>query len=219
MGNFGFRTACLVGGFISVVYLWTAWGRGTERTEASWQPESSSQALIALEKQVQEQAERLRQVEESQHMPETIFREASASVGLIIGDYIWTDRTGRRPLHYDGFDENGEPRRDQDGRELVSFEADGPVIVREFQGTGFLIDATHVLTSGFILSPWVADPLLDESDNPELVPSIRALHIYFPGLTKPVDIKIDRAAESGDRRRMQSSENISFFEKSFPESR
>ncbi len=74
----------------------------------------------------------------------------------------------------------------------------GPVVVREFQGTGFLIDPTHVLTSGFILSPWAADPLLDESVNPELIPSIRTLHIYFPGLTEAVNIKIDRAAESGD---------------------
>src|SRR6266850_1083467 len=135
MRNTGFRTACLVGGFIAVIYLWTAWGRGPEKTQASWQPESSSQTLIALEKQVQEQAERLRQIEESQHMPETIFREASASVGLIVGEYIWTDRTGRRPLHYEGFDTTGAPRRGQDGRELVSFDADGPVIVREFQGT------------------------------------------------------------------------------------
>src|SRR6266850_4202719 len=129
MRNIGFRTACLVGGFIAVVYLWTAWG------QASGQPESPSPALAALEKQVQEQAERLRQIEESQHMPETIFREASASVGLIVGEYIWTDRTGRRPLHYEGFDTTGAPRRGQDGRELVSFDADGPVIVREFQGT------------------------------------------------------------------------------------
>ena len=198
MGNNGFRTACLVGGFIAVAYLWTAWGHGTEQTQASWQPEPTSQAFSVLEKQIQEQAERLRRLEEMQRMPETIFRQASASVGLIVGDYIWTDRTGRRPLHYVGFDETGAPRRDQDGRELVSFAADGPVVVREFQGTGFLIDPTHVLTSGFILSPWAADPLLDESVNPELIPSIRTLHIYFPGLTEALNIKIDRAAESGD---------------------
>ena len=198
MRNIGFRTACLAGGFIAVAYLWTAWGHGTEHAQASWQPESTSQAFSILEKQVQEQAERLRRLEESQHMPETIFRKASASVGLIVGDYIWTDRTGRRPLRYEGLDQAGVPRRDQDGHELVSFEADGPVVVREFQGTGFLIDSTHVLTSGFILSPWAADPLLDESENPQLIPSIRTLHIYLPGLTEAADIKIDRAAESGD---------------------
>ena len=105
MGNTGFRTVCLAGGFIAVVYLCTAWG------QASSPPASPAPSLASLEKEVQEQGERLRQLEQSQHMPETIFREASASVGLIVGEYIWTDRAGRRPLHYQGFDQNGKPRR------------------------------------------------------------------------------------------------------------
>ena len=38
--------------------------------------------------------------------------------------------------------------------------------------------------------------MLDASENPQLVPSIRVLHAYLPGVPKPIDLKIDRPAES-----------------------
>jgi len=196
----------LVAGAFLIFSSWAAWSvfarRAAPELLVKLQSAPPQQPvppnLDAHEKQVREQAAELRQLSEAQNMPQRISRETAASVALIIGDYIWTDPTGRRPLRYKGLDKNGVYLRDQDGRESVAFEADGPIVVREFQGTGFLIDSEHVLTGGFVLAPWAADPLLDESENPELIPSIRTLHAYLPGVTKALNLKIGRAAESAD---------------------
>src|SRR5207244_12306428 len=81
--------------------------------------------------------ERLRRLEQAQAMPQSVARQASSSVALVVGEYIWTDRTGRKPLRYNGLDGSGTPLRDSGGREIVSFDAEGPVVVREFTGTAF----------------------------------------------------------------------------------
>jgi hypothetical protein len=152
----------------------------------------------ALASIVAELQERVRQLEQVQDMSVRISHEAGGSVGLIVGQYIWTDRTGRKPLRYENSNDNSNRRGDQAGQQAVTFEGDGPIVIREFQATGFLVDPSHLLTSAFILAPWDSDSLLDTSENPELIPSIRTLHVYLPGVTKPVDLKIDRASESQD---------------------
>ena len=139
--------------------------------------------------------QRLRRLEQAQGMPQSVAREASSSVALMVGEYIWTDRMGRKPLRYAGLDESGTALRDSGGREIVSFDAEGPIVVREFTGTAFLLASGEVLTSDFILRPWDADPLLDQ-DQPERVPSIRLLHAYFPGSTAAVDLKIEHTDDN-----------------------
>src|SRR3989475_10037076 len=96
---------------------------------------------------------------------------------------------------YAGLDESGTALRDSGGREIVSFDAEGPIVVREFTGTAFLLTSGEVLTSDFILRPWDADPLFDQ-DQPERVPSIRLLHAYFPGSTAAVDLKIEHTDDN-----------------------
>jgi Trypsin-like peptidase domain len=151
--------------------------------------EPISDAIARLE-------QRIHQLEQVKDMPARVSHEAGGSVGLIVGEYIWTDLTGRKPLRYE--ENNGGNRQNQDRHEAVTFDGDGPIVVREFQGTGFLIDPAHLLTSMFLLDPWESDPLLDTSENPQLVPSIRTLHVYLPGVPKPIDIKIDRPSESNN---------------------
>jgi hypothetical protein len=142
--------------------------------------------------------QRLHRLEQAQKMPQNVAREAAPSVALVIGEYIWTDRTGRRPLRFAGLDQSGMPLRDSQGKEIVGFDGQGPFVIREFTGTGFLLASGEVLTSGFILSPWQDDPLLEESGESERMPSIRLLHAYFPGSTSAVDLKIEHSDENGE---------------------
>src|SRR5439155_2572998 len=118
-------------------------------------------------KAAQKLENRLAALEREEMMPQRIAREASFSVALVIGEYIWTDRRGRRPLRYQGLDDSGAPLTDANGKELVAFDGQGPVVVRDFTGTGFLLNSGKVLTTGFVLNPWYEDPLLDESEEPE----------------------------------------------------
>jgi len=149
---------------------------------------SGNQALQRLE-------ERLRRLEKAQSMPQSVARRASSSIALLVGEYIWTDRTGRKPLRYAGLDNSGNPLRDSEGQEIVSFDGEGPIVIREFTGTAFLLTSGDVLTSDFILKPWNADPLFNEAP-PERVPSLRLLHAYFPGSTSTADLKIEHVDES-----------------------
>ncbi|PYS13119.1 MAG: hypothetical protein DMG15_12085 [Acidobacteria bacterium] len=55
-------------------------------------------------------------------------------------------------------DDSGNPLRDSDGQEIVSFDSEGPMVIREFTGTAFLLSSGEMLTSDFILKPWDADP-------------------------------------------------------------
>ena len=90
------------------------------------------------------------------------------------------------------------PLRDPQGHEIVSVDGQGPIVIREFAGTGFLLASGDVLTSGFVLKPWDGDPLLDESEAADRMPSVRLLHAYFPGNTSPVDLKIEHSDENGE---------------------
>ncbi len=140
--------------------------------------------------------QRLRRLEQSQNMPQNVARGSAASVALVIGEYVWTDRSGRQPLRFAGMDNSGAPLRDQQRQEIVLFDGEGPVVIREFSGTAFLLASGEVLTTSFILTPWAEDPLLDESDQPERIPSMRMLHAYFPGSTSAVDLKIEHPDEN-----------------------
>src|SRR3989441_727960 len=153
-------------------------------------PAASAALDPSWKEAAQKLEQRLRRLEQAQSMPQSVAREASSSVALVVGEYIWTDRMGRKPLRYAGLDESGTALRDSGGREIVSFDAEGPIVVREFTGTAFLPASGEVLTSDFILRPWDADPLLDQ-DQPELVPSIRLLHAYFPGSPAAGGLKIE----------------------------
>src|SRR5262249_51754088 len=154
--------------------------------------------LAILERQVEEQRKLIQELEEAQNMPERITEESAAGVALVVGEYLWMDSATNRPLRYQGQDASGDYLRDKDGRELTSFDGDGPPVVREFEGTGFLVDSGHLLTSGFVLEPWELDPIYQNSSKDELTPSIEMIHAYFPGVSKAAAVKIDHSSPDGE---------------------
>jgi len=157
-----------------------------------------SRQLAILQKQVEEQGKLIQELEQTQNMPERITEESAGGVALVVGQYLWMDSSGKRPLRFQGRDASGDFLRDKDGRELTSFDGDGPPVVREFEGTGFLLDSGHLLTSGFVLEPWELDPIFQNSDRNEVTPSIEMIHAYFPGISKGADVKIDHASADGE---------------------
>ena len=159
---------------------------------------SDSGQLATLQKQVEEQGKLIQELEETQNMPERITEESAGGVALVVGSYVWMDSAGKRPLRFQGRDAAGDYLRDKDGRELTSFDGDGPPVVREFEGTGFLLDSGHLLTSGYVLEPWELDPIFQNSNKDELTPSIEMIHAYFPGISKAANVKIDHSSADGE---------------------
>jgi hypothetical protein len=157
-----------------------------------------SAQIAALEKQIEEQGKLIQELEETQNMPERITEESASGVALVIGEYLWMDSAGKRPLLYQGKDASGDYLRDKDGRELTTLDGDGPPVIREFEGTGFVVDSGHLLTSGFVLQPWELDPIFQDADEEHLTPSIEMIHAYFPGISKSADVKIDHSSADGE---------------------
>ena len=86
-----FRIAFVATAFI----VFCGWMSGSlwAETTSTVKPEALSAVIARLE-------ERIHQLEQVQDMSARVSREAGGSVGLIVGEYIWTDRTGRKPLRY-----------------------------------------------------------------------------------------------------------------------
>jgi len=154
--------------------------------------------LSSLESQIQQHMQRLEDLESDQAMVERITQTSSASVCMILGEYVWIDRASGLPLRYEGLDASGEPLRWPDGQEQITTGGNGPILVREFSGTGFLIESGVVLTSGYLLAPWERDPLIHQAGNPQIYPRIRLLHAYFPGVDNPFDLTVAEVLENGN---------------------
>src|SRR5437667_9606372 len=95
--------------------------------------------------------QRLRRLEQAQGMPQSVAREASSSVALMVGEYIWTDRRGRKPLRYAGLDESGTALRDSGGRAVVSVDAVGRIVGREYTRTACFVPVGEGLSSDLSL--------------------------------------------------------------------
>ncbi|RMG51194.1 MAG: serine protease [Acidobacteria bacterium] len=132
-------------------------------------------------------------------MVERLAEKQSGSVGLILGEYIWIDQATGQPLRYEEGETPGTIRPWSDGHISVGIGGRGPVVVREFSGTGFLVDAAgRVLTSGYLLAPWERDPIARQAHTMGLRPRLRLLHIYFPSVDRPFDLKIIAASDRGE---------------------
>ena len=95
-----------------------------------------SRKLAVLEKQVEEQRKLIQELEEAQNMPERVTEASAAGVALVVGEYLWMDTATNRPLRFQGQDASGDYLRDKDGRELTSFDGDGPPVVLAQGGSG-----------------------------------------------------------------------------------
>jgi hypothetical protein len=105
--------------------------------ESSASPVPVYDEVAELEAKLRAQGRRVSKLEQLENMSKDVSRIAANSVGLIVGEYIWTDAAGHRPLRYAGVDAAGNYLRDKDGQEAVAFDGEGPLVVRNFKEQDF----------------------------------------------------------------------------------
>jgi S1-C subfamily serine protease len=141
--------------------------------------------------------ERIAGLETERGAGERIIRDFAGGVALIEGRYAFYGAEGC-PLHVT-LDEDGLPRRQEDGSPVLSCEASGPVFTEEFLGTGFLVDKRGLLlTNRHVAEPWWNDATADALRGKGMEPRFEIFRAFFPNEAEPFELTTERVSETVD---------------------
>ena len=128
---------------------------------------------------------------------ERIIRDFAGGVALIEGRYAFYDAEGR-PVRV-SLDDDGQPRRQEDGSPVLSPEATGPLFTQEFLGTGFLVDRRGLLlTNRHVAEPWSDDATAERLRGKGMVPRFAVFQAFFPNEAEPFELSTERVSETVD---------------------
>jgi S1-C subfamily serine protease len=128
---------------------------------------------------------------------ERIIRDFAGGVALIEGRYAFYDAEGR-PLRVSQ-DDDGQPRRQEDGSPVRSPEATGPLFEQEFFGTGFLVDRQGLLlTNRHVAEPWWNDATAARLRGEGMEPRFTVFRAFFPNEAEPFELSTERVSETVD---------------------
>ena len=128
---------------------------------------------------------------------ERIIRDFAGGVALIEGRYAFYDVEGC-PLHV-ALDDDGQPRRQEDGSPVLSTEGTGPLYAEEFFGTGFLVDKRGLLlTNRHVAEPWWNDETAERLRREGVEPRFAVFRAFFPNEAKPFELSTERVSETAD---------------------
>jgi S1-C subfamily serine protease len=151
----------------------------------------------ALREDLRLTRERLLTLESERAAGERVIREYGAGVGLVQGSYAYYDEDGQ-VLRIQA-DEQGEPRRRDDGSLDLSPGGAGPVFTADYFGTGFLVDRRGLLlTNRHVAEPWWNDDTAERLAQEGFRPRFVSFRVFFPREAEPFDLKTERVAEGVD---------------------
>ena len=128
---------------------------------------------------------------------ERIIRDFAGGVALIEGRYAFYDAEGR-PLRV-SLDDDGQPRRREDGSPVLSPEATGDLFTQEFFGTGFLVDRRGLLlTNRHVAEPWWKDATAERLLGEGMEPRFAVFRAFFPNEAEPFELSTERVSETVD---------------------
>lgn len=145
-----------------------------------------------------ERDDRLSQLERSASATIDTIREASPSVVFLQGAYGLRDSgTGLGLRHI--VDAEGNRRLGPGGRPLLSFDGKGPLMERQFTGTGFAVaDGTVLATNRHVAVPWSANGQVLEFGDRRMQPFMIRFVAYVPGDANPAAVELIRASDDSD---------------------
>lgn len=193
-----------VGGFL---YLGFAFNK--ELKQARQQSEQQSNAVKKLEEKLNQAADQIGKIDQSNKTVIDIFSlaprinaEYKNGVCLIVGVYDLVSRSNNKTLRYpdaqstrpDPFEPM--PPEDQVPEEVPSqvgltTEGNGTPIEYDFIGTGFHVGGGYIVTNRHVLQPWSEDDLVKQMmRDANGKPRVKRLVVYFPSVVQPFQLKV-----------------------------
>jgi S1-C subfamily serine protease len=123
---------------------------------------------------------------------------ARQSVAFVLVGYGLYEKKSGRPLRYLSVDEHGIPQADQNGRFDTSVDGAGPMVLSYSTGSGFLIDATRIVTNHHVAVPWWGDDTVEAAIRRGFEPRRTVTRAYFPDVERPVDLKVVAISPAAD---------------------
>lgn len=193
----------LVGG---ILYLGFAAQKELQRSrrlidEQNQQLARMKELIDRSNEQIRDLSETNQDIIKSMTFAPKIVGDYSTGVCLISGSYILVDPSTNRPLRYP------EPQVAEDGatlpaddQPLYTPEGKGPIVARDFTGTGFHVGDGYILTNRHVAAqPWAADDLLQNmSGSVNAQPRLTKLLAYFPGRRLPFALRLRQVSQRDD---------------------
>lgn len=192
----------LVGGVLYLGFSIFREMRTLRRTSDSQQQEAAKirAALEEANRRIEDERRRSAELQNQMALSTKVFSEFGRGVGVVAGTYIFVESSTGRPLRYPTSQMNeGEVLQDGESPPQLTPEGDGSVAEFEFAGTGFYVGNGYLVSNRHVVQPWQKDlsaQSLSASVNGK--PKLKNLTIYFPGMEKPLPIKVKQTSSSQD---------------------
>jgi len=211
-GSLWFRTAVVAGFVFLVVVNIMQWNRNIElrrqfETESTWFRAQQSEFMSRNELEMFQEnlkqglADTRRRVTDLETRPETlgqIISDASRAIVFLQGAWVYQEQETGRKMRY-LVTEEGRPLVTRSGQALTSLEGNGPVAIKHFTGTAFVIDAEGTLmTNRHVVHPWEDDDALEALAETGVVPVLEQFIGYLPGIPKPFPVITGSVSSGAD---------------------
>ncbi len=176
-----------------------SFARSLDRTRNETITPADLEALrLELNPSVSSHEERLNALERRWSAAPRIIARASPSVMFLQGGYGFRETaTGRMLRHIVTSD--GRPMMTPYGTPLLSLEGEGPVVERQFSGTGFVMEGTRMLiTNRHVALAWEKDVEKESLKSRGLEPVLLRFHGYLPGRAEALELELVRASDTAD---------------------
>lgn len=155
--------------------------------------------LAAIREEITTALARVDALEARTEAPARIVAEASRSVLLLQGAYGFADPESGRPLRFAGLGPDGRPMTDPEGNPLVTLGGNGPALESFFTGTAFLVGEDGLLlTNRHVTRPWEYEAAAQMIASEGLVPVMRRLIGYLPGVEEPLTVETLAVSDTSD---------------------
>lgn len=144
------------------------------------------------------QRERLTALEARGDAAATVVARTEPAIAFIQGGWGFRDKESGRMLRQ-AVDEDGRPIVNLFGTPHLTLEGDGPVVERNFTGTGFLLaQQDAVLTNRHVAIPWEDDASAIASEESPLEAVMIRFIGYFSGTAEAIELTVLAVSDTSD---------------------
>jgi DNA-binding response OmpR family regulator len=160
--------------------------------------------VAGLQKELDDTNARLQRIEQEGDSAENVIRMDLQSVCLLhVAVAFRNPDTGKR-LRYAGLNPQGDPIEGSDGNPVLTLDGNGPEVMLDFFGTGFLVGPSgRIITNRHVAEPWWNNDEISAITSQGFQAEISSIHAYFPGDARAFSAEIQQISKDADLSTMQ----------------